>query len=183
MDDGVRLAVVGYPLWSDADREWIEAIRREHDAAKAAMIDAHATLVFPTGLLPESAMLDHVRGRLQGVASFNIDFHSVAPASDDQTSSHYVFLLPDDGGEALMALHDHLYSGPLEPALRRDLPYHPHVTVARVPDAASAASVAEEIRRQGRILHGRVAAVTLLRCFPDMVETVATLPLSDLSSS
>lgn len=178
MAEGTRLAVVGYPLWSDADREWVEAIRRRHDVAKAAMIAAHVTLVFPTGLLPESAMLDHVRGRLLEVTAFDIELSTVAPASDDQTSDHYVFLQPGRGHEALVALHDRLYSGALAPALRRDLPYHPHVTVARLSDAPAAARVADEIRRQGRVVRGRIAEMTLLRCFPDTVETVAALTLS-----
>ena len=178
MDEGARLAVVGYLLRSDADRDWIEAIRRKHDAAKAAMIAAHVTLVFPTGLLPEAAMLDHLRHRLRGVAPIDIDLSTAVPVPDDQTSDHCVFLLPGRGREALEALHDRLYSGPLTPALRPDLPYHPHVTVARLRDAATAASVAGEIRRQGRVVRGCLAAMTLLRCFPDKVETVATLPLS-----
>jgi 2'-5' RNA ligase len=178
MGEGTRLAVVGYPLWSDADREWIEAIRREHDTAKAAMIAAHVTLVFPTGLLPESVMLDHLRHRLRGVVPMDVELSAVAPASDDQTPDHHVFLLPEDGREALVALHDRLYSGALAPALRRDLPYHPHVTVARLPDASAASSVADQIRRQGRIVRGRIGTVTLLRCLPEKVETVATLPLS-----
>ncbi|WP_343715710.1 2'-5' RNA ligase family protein [Inquilinus sp.] len=178
MDEGVSLAVVGYPLWSDADREWIEAIRREHDAAKAAMIEAHVTLVFPTRLLPESAMLGHLRDRLRGVAPFDIALSAVAPVPDDRTPDHYVFLLPGDGREALVTLHDRLYSGALAPTLRHDLPYHPHVTVARLRDAATAASVAGKIRRQGRSVRGHIAAMTLLRCFPDKIETVAALPLS-----
>lgn len=178
MSEVARFAVVGYPHWSDTDRDWIEAIRREHDTAKAAMIAAHVTLVFPTGLVREPVMLDHLRHRLHGVAPIDVDLSAVAPMPDDQTSDHYVFLLPGPGREVLTALHDRLYSGPLAPALRRDLPYHPHVTVGRLRDAATAASVAGEIRRQGRIVRGRIVAMTLLRCCPHKVEAIATLPLS-----
>lgn len=178
MGEGAMLAVVGYPHWSDTDRDWIEAIRREHDTAKAAAIAAHVTLVFPTGLLTELVMLDHLRDQLRGIAPIDVGLSAVAPEADSQTPDHHVFLLPGDGREILMALHDRLYSGPLAPALRRDLPYHPHVTVGRLHDAATAASVAGEIRRQGRVVRGRIVAMTLLRCFPHKVEMVATLPLS-----
>ncbi|WP_395675128.1 2'-5' RNA ligase family protein [Inquilinus sp.] len=176
MGEDARLAVVGYPIWSDADRDWIEAIRQQHDTAKAAMIAAHVTLVFPTGLLAEPVMLDHLRDCLRGTAPIDIDLSAVAPAAD--ASDHYVFLLPGRGSETLTALHDRLYSGPLAPALRPDPPYQPHVTVARLRDAATAASVADVIRRQGRVVRGRVVAMTLLRCFMHKVETIAAVPLS-----
>ncbi len=175
---GIRIAVVGYPAWCDLDRDRVEAIRRRHEAAKAAMIAAHVTFVFPTGLLPEDEFLAHVSDRLLGVAPIEFTLSVAESAVDDTTGDHLVFLLPGHGYAELKVLHDRLYTGPLAPALRRDLPYRPHITVARFADAAGAAALANDLRREGLSIAGRIGAVTMLRCAADSIRSVATLPLT-----
>ncbi|MDR6291977.1 2'-5' RNA ligase [Inquilinus ginsengisoli] len=174
----VKIAVVGYPAWSDADRDRVEGIRRRHDPAKAAMIAAHVTFVFPTGLLNEDAVLAHLHDRLRGDAPIEFTLSAAEPAVDDAMGEHLVFLLPGHGRVALTALHDRLYTGALAPALRPDLPYCPHITVARFADAAGAAALANDIRRDGLSIAGRIEAVTVLRCTADSIRPVATLPFT-----
>lgn len=175
---GIKLAAVGYPAWAEADWAWVETIRRRHDAAKAAMIAAHVTFVFPTDLLAKGAFLAHLRDRLRGVAPIDFTLSAVESAPHDLLTDHHVFLLPERGRDALAALHDRLYAGPLTPALRLDLPYRPHVTVGRLADAAQAAAVADEIQRHGRVVGGWIEALAVPQCHADRVVPVAVIPLA-----
>jgi 2'-5' RNA ligase len=50
--------------------------------------------------------------------------------------NEFVFLMVSRGADSISALHDRLYTRSLAPHLRRDLPYEPHMTIARCPEPA-----------------------------------------------
>jgi 2'-5' RNA ligase len=49
-------------------------------------------------------------------------------------ANEFVFLMVSRGAASVTALHDKLYTRSLAPHLRRDLPYAPHITLARHAD-------------------------------------------------
>jgi hypothetical protein len=51
--DGTVRAVVAFPTFEAADRQWIESIRAKHDP-EAKRIAAHFTLIFPAILRRET---------------------------------------------------------------------------------------------------------------------------------
>jgi 2'-5' RNA ligase len=109
----------------------IERFRAAHDPL-AGVLAAHLTFVFPfASTLGAVQIAAHVRRalarwpvlpvRLEGLGHFHAD---------------WPHLRVSRGHDSVMALHDRLYRGALSPFLRRDLPYEPHVTLARARDAA-----------------------------------------------
>lgn len=119
-----RFAVAWFPKFEGIER--IEAFRARHDPA-AADIAAHLTLVFP---FPTAHTCLQVETHVQRVVSkwppVPVTFRRVRLHANE-----FLFLMASRGAASITALHDKLYTRSLAPHLRRDLPYEPHITLAR----------------------------------------------------
>ena len=122
-----RFAVAWFPRFDGVER--IEAFRRRHDPA-AALIAAHLSLVFP---FPTAHSRLQVETHVQRVVSkwppIPVTFRRVRMHANE-----FVFLMASRGAASITALHDRLYTRSFAPHLRRDLPYEPHITLARYAD-------------------------------------------------
>ena len=63
------------------------------------------------------------------------------------------------GSGQMTALHDCLYSGELCGELRYDVPYQPHITVARKSSYIECAALASSLNERGIDIPGRVDAM------------------------
>jgi len=168
------LAIVAYPALEQADQRWVESIRAQHDP-QARRLGAHFTLVFPveataTDLEGEVAAVT----RTQRPIPFEI---SRAEAVSDAFGSGWrVFLVPDEGRQAITELHRRLYEGVLRPHLS-DVPYVPHVTVAASGNAEPCRRLAQDLNSRGRVVRGRLETINLLKIEPDRVQSLAAYVL------
>ena len=122
-----RFAVAWFPAFPGIDR--VEAFRQRHDPM-AALIPAHLTLVFP---FPTALTRLQIETHVQRVVSrwppVPVAFRRVRTEANE-----FVFLMAQRGAASIKGLHDRLYTRSLAPHLRRDLPYEPHITLARQGD-------------------------------------------------
>ena len=122
-----RFAVAWFPRFPGIER--VEAFRRRHDPV-ADLIPAHLSLVFP---FPTALSRLQVETHVQRVVSrwppVPVTFRRVRTEANE-----FVFLMAQRGAASIKGLHDRLYTRSLAPHLRRDLPYEPHVTLARHAD-------------------------------------------------
>lgn len=136
-----RFAVAWFPQFEGIER--IEAFRRRHDPA-ARLIPAHLSLVFP---FPTAHSRLQVETHVQRVVSkwppIAVSFRRVRMHANE-----FLFLMASRGAAPVTALHDRLYTRSFAPHLRRDLPYEPHVTLARyasLPRLEAACREADEL--------------------------------------
>jgi 2'-5' RNA ligase len=120
--------VVAFPKVVDVGA-WQEILSvRERFDPLARDVPPHLTLVFPfEDPLPDAALEEHVRSVLCGVDRFRVVLRDITAHENE-----YLFLNVKRGNDALVALHDALYTGPLACHLLRLHTYVPHVTVGRV---------------------------------------------------
>jgi 2'-5' RNA ligase len=120
-----RFAVAWFPAFEGIER--IEAFRRKHDPV-AQLIPAHLSLVFP---FPTAHTRLQVQTHVQRVVSrwppLAVTLRRVRLHANE-----CLFLMASRGAAAVTALHDKLSTRSLQPHLRRDLPYEPHITLARL---------------------------------------------------
>ena len=107
-DSAVR-AVVAFPQFEADDRQWIESIRARHDP-EAKRIPAHFTLVFPA-VLPLRATETHVARVAHSTEPIKFVLRRAAVVPDALGAGGHVFLLPEEGRDALGGLHERLYAG------------------------------------------------------------------------
>ncbi|HET7548778.1 MAG TPA: 2'-5' RNA ligase family protein [Usitatibacter sp.] len=151
-----RFAVAWFPRF--AGLEGIEAFRARHDPM-AALIPAHLTLVFPFATsLTRLQVETHVKRVASRWPPIPVTFRAVRMHANE-----FVFLTASRGAESIVTLHDRLYSRSFLPYLRRELPYEPHITLARNAHFEALQAAYEEARETfGAELGDVLRAVTLL---------------------
>ena len=167
-----RFAVAWFPRFEGIDR--IEAFRRKHDPA-FALIPAHVSLVFP---FPTAHSRLQVETHVQRVVSrwppIPVTFRRVRMQANE-----FVFLMASRGAASIAALHDKLYTRSFQPHLRRDLPYEPHITIAREADFAKLEAALDEAEDEfpGEF-SGVIREATLLSVGSDgKIETLKSISL------
>lgn len=122
----MKRAIVLYPKFDGL--ETIQSMRRKFDPL-ANYIAPHITLVFPfESTLSTKEVEEHVRAAIKGMTRFSV---RLGGFSGDQPDG-YLFLRVRQGNDAIIDLHDRLYSGVLQPFLYRKILYCPHMTVGKV---------------------------------------------------
>jgi 2'-5' RNA ligase len=170
------LAVVAYPDFSDADREWVESVRTAYDP-QARKVAAHFTLVFPAAV-EEGPMLGAAlaaAAHTGGPIPFRLE---IAEAAQDPVGGDSrVFLFPGEGDPQLRELHQRLHAGALRHLLDPARPFSPHITVA-----AEAWETCDRLARkweQERLpIEGVVRAIEVIEVLPDSVWSITSFPLT-----
>jgi 2'-5' RNA ligase len=138
-----RFAVAWFPQFRGIER--LEAFRRRHDPM-AALVPAHLSFVFP---FPTALTALQVRTHVQRVASrwppIPVTFRHARIHANE-----FLFLMASRGAASIAALHDRMYSRSLRHHLRRDLPYEPHITIARDASLPRLEHALEEARDEFR---------------------------------
>jgi 2'-5' RNA ligase len=148
------LYTVAYPELSAPDRAFIEGFRAVHDADNHALIRAHFTLAFACEAIPLSAYLAHVASIAARTEPIRFTCRYAMRGADDENHNTRVFLVPDEGFAAISLLHDALYSGVLEPYLRLDPPFTPHLTVATISSPSEASRLSSDLNSHGLDIQG-----------------------------
>ncbi|MDH3207790.1 MAG: 2'-5' RNA ligase family protein [Gemmatimonadota bacterium] len=179
------LYTLGYPELSQPDAEFIEAFRREHDLPYRDVVAAHFTLLFGCGDVALSDYTSHVEQVAAGFppVSFNCRYAMLGSGADADRDTAYVFLVPDEGYAALSLLHDALYRGLMEPFLRLDVPFIPHITIGTLRDRAEAKSLCDELNERGLSIQGRVANLTVGELTPDRIVDLSEHRLGEMSGA
>lgn len=121
--------------------EAIQAVRRDYDPL-AGLVPSHLTLVFPFASdLSADALAVHVQMAARGIGPFALRLDAVTGSEDE-----YLFLNVKRGNDALIALHDRLYTGPLAPFFDPRYTYTPHLTVGRIAEPAAFAAALADAR-------------------------------------
>lgn len=173
-----RLYTVAFPAFIGADAQRIEKLRSRHDPQHAGLLPAHFTLVFGCAAVAERDYLAHVQAAAGNAGPIGFHCRYAMLGADDESEMAYVHLVPDEGHAALSLLHDRLYTGPLAPHLRLDLPYTPHITLGRTADRAQAKAWCDRMNRVGVDLRGVVQALTVGTLEPGGFAQLAEFSLS-----
>ena len=167
-----RFAVAWFPRFEGI--EGIEAFRARHDPM-AALIPAHVSLVFPFGTALKRLQVEtHVRRVVSRWPAIPVSFRAARAEANE-----FVFLMAARGAEAIVGLHDALYTRSLRPHLRPEFSYAPHITIARHREPDRVEAALEEARETfGREMTGILREVELLAVAPDgRIERLSRLPL------
>ena len=154
-----RLYVVAFPEISPEQAGWIEQLRAEHDAAGQALLGAHFTFVFGCTALSVAELTQEVRVAAEGTGA--IDFVCDRAALELHGGTHYVYLCPGEGAEAMRRLYGRLHSGRLQPPSGSLPHFVPHMTVCKTADAAQAQALCARLNVDGVHVRGRIGSLCI----------------------
>lgn len=178
-----RLLTIAFPVLDAGDAAWIDAFRQRHDAQRRPVVAAHYTLVFGCSGVGLEAYTAHVAGIAATTQPVDFECRYAMLGADDEDDSAYVFLVPDQGSSRLALLHDHLYTGPLQPFLRLDLPYVPHITIGHSRDRIEAKAWCDGLNARGVRVAGAVRELAVGTVRDGVFETLSTHVLGAGSST
>ncbi len=167
--------VLAFPKLSAADLTWIQTTRERHDP-QFTLVDPHFTLVFAVDL-DGVRLQTHVQTCIQPFAAFRFVLRCAIVVKDSFSPNYQVFLLPDEGLSALVKLHDRLHTAVLEPSLRLDIPYIPHITIAASPDAQKMKQLANELNQQSFCIGGKIEEIAVVQFHDEQLCSTAVFPL------
>jgi 2'-5' RNA ligase len=164
------LYIIAEPEISDADRDWIQSIRRQHDP-QFSLVGPHFTLLFGTDALPATGLVAHAQATAQRVSPFAFDLSRIE-VFPGTTMEYYLFLMPEKGAHELASLHEALSfeSGD-------DVSFMPHMTIGRFASVADATTVADELNAAARRIRGRVSALKVIAVARQRVKECASIKL------
>jgi 2'-5' RNA ligase superfamily len=103
-----NLLVVNYPTISADNFEWIQDVRQQEDELNFRAIDPHFTLVFPIIEIDRATLVSHVKRSIEGIQSFEFTLRCAVLCNDVFSKHTHVFLVPDEGYNKIVKLHDRL---------------------------------------------------------------------------
>ncbi len=137
----------------------------------------HFTLVFPIET-SEGDLGSEIAAAARSTAPIAFAARRTEVVSDALGHGSHVFLVADEGGAHISALHDRLYAGVLRTHLRPDIPFVPHMTVAAASDSASAVRLADELNVRVRPVLGVVRALELVDVGAPRVRSIVSYKLA-----
>jgi 2'-5' RNA ligase len=167
-------AVVAFPLLGPDDKAWIDSIRARHDP-EAKNIAAHVTLVFPS-VLPLRIVEPHIARVANATEPIRFVLRRAAVVPDAVGTGGHVFLLADDGRDALAGLHERLNEGLPQPHAKRQA-FTPHVTVAAHPSVETLHALAGELNAKAIAIRGSISEIVLVEVTPSEIRHAAQFQL------
>lgn len=176
----MRLFVLAYPELAVADAAAIEAFRRRHDPAHAALVAAHFTLVFGVSGMAADTLAAPLATVAAAGSGFAFSLDRAVPFGGAEGPS-WLFLKPGTGDRRFRALHRAL-NRPLHrfvPAghLPAEQPFEPHLTIARAGDRLGLAPAVGAAANLPLPIRGRVSVLTLAKLEGDTLRDLAAFPL------
>jgi hypothetical protein len=172
----MAFGVVSYPLLGEAVLEWFDSMRDIYPELDYDPVPPHFTFIFPTEHIHEETLIDHVEVTAHSFALIPLFIRYAMPVWDAIAERGYVFLPPDEGFSDISLLHDALYSGPLVPLLRLDVPYIPHMTLGYIDDINYAKRVCDDINTNAFEIEGMIQKLDVVY-IGDTIETIASIQL------
>lgn len=168
------LYTVAFPTLGADDVAWIDAFRQRHDADRRRMIAAHVTLVFGCTGVDREAHAAHVAAVAATFEPIAFECRHAVLGADCEAGLAQVYLVPGNGSLQLTTLHDRLYTGPLQPFLRSDLPYLPHITIGQSRDRLDVQAWCDDLNARGVRIAGAVRELTVGTVRKGVFEALST---------
>lgn len=91
----------------------------------ARVMNEHLAFLMPTpGSVGRKILEEHIQSVLKKWRPFRVQISGLYKSWD-----HWLMLGVKEGRDQVIRLHDALYTGPIKPYLREDLPFEPHVAI------------------------------------------------------
>ncbi len=159
----MALAVVNFPALSLSDFNWIQSVREKYDKLFFNVVAPHFTFVFPTENISVESLFKHIQEVAEEFKPFEFILRCATVGDTDFMDHAHLFLIPDEGFSNIVKLHDAFYQGPLEPELRLDLPFVPHIGIASLPGPEACKKLADELNAQNFEIRGKVETVDIIK--------------------
>ena len=173
----MSLIVISCPKINKKDFEWIQSIRKKHDELYFDIIEPHFTFVFPTKSTLEKQLISHVKDILNKQSEIKFNLGETIINKDAFNSYYHLFLIPNKGSDEIIKLHDLLYTKILEPELRKDIPFIPHLGIANNKNKNECLKLKKELSKNKISINGKINEIDICRYENNKIITITKIKL------
>ena len=155
------LYTVSYPEVAPDASAFMERFRQDHDLPYRDVVAAHFTMVFGCKSVEVPDYTMHIAAVARQAEPVRFCCRYAMLGADDFDDTAYVFLVPDEGYSGISLLHDRLYTGVLQPFLKLDVPFVPHITIGTMKNRVAAKALCDKLNRHGVRIEGSLRALTI----------------------
>jgi 2'-5' RNA ligase len=155
------LYTVSYPEVAPEDLSFLEGFRQLHDLPYRDVVAAHFTIVFSCKTIEPADYTKHIAAIARQSEPVRFTCKYAMLGADDFDDTAYVFLVPDEGYAGISLLHDRLYTGLLQPFLKLEVQFVPHITIGTLKNRSAAKALCDELNRTGVHIEGTLRALTI----------------------
>jgi 2'-5' RNA ligase len=174
----MSLAVISYPKFIPNEGEMIPVMESIYPKFIYPKLAPHFTFVFPQASVPQKQLIHHVKAIAANHTPIPFVIRRVEAVADKLSQNHYLFLVPNEGYDGVVQLHDYLYGGLLTDELRLDIPFVPHITLGHTDDRAYCNAAANAINEQPFELQGRIEVLDVVEVQGEAARTVTQIKLA-----
>src|SRR5690349_8269756 len=142
------LLVLAFPVINDKDFDWIQSYRKINDELYYDLIAPHFTIVFSTSALDAKNFIEEVEVLSRGTKPIEFEIIKAMVNKDAFTDYCHEFLVPEKGYSEIIQLHDKLYGKNLQPSLRKDIEYIPHITIGNSKSYSKCTQAVDKLNSQ-----------------------------------
>ncbi len=172
----MSLLAIAYPELSGDDFRSIENFRKQYDK-QFQLVKPHFTLVFLVHDFSIPEFSTELKKQLEGVKSFSFCLRSAVINKDAFTEIYHVLLVPEEGFDDILQLHDKLYSARLASHHRQEIDFIPHVTIGSSPNKMLAPKMADEWNAKNFSISGVISSIDLVKFNNEQVTTLEKIKL------
>jgi 2'-5' RNA ligase len=172
----MNTVVISYPLISKSAFKWIQTLRKEYDRQYEIVLP-HFTLIFPTEKLSGDEMIEHVKSRLDDQPKIAFRLTKAIIVEDASKTFFHTFLVPGEGAQEIITLHDRLYAGTMATELRLDTPFIPHIGIGSNASEEVMKELRDKVNSAGLPIEGYIDALTTATFDGKTVNDVKTIGL------
>ena len=169
---------VCYPDLKRADYDLIQFFREHYDP-NYPIIEPHFTIVFPVTDIDTNRFIEHCKEICRHITPISFDIRRTMVNKSYGDDDWYAFLVPDKGLSDIAGLHDRLYTGILEPELRLEIPYIPHITVGRFDNGAECKNLCDRINEKVISIKGNISFIDIITNDQSRLRTIEKIMISE----
>lgn len=179
----MSLVILAYPELDDGVLQRIQQFRKQYDQQQFSIVDPHFTLVFPSNVKLTDKLLLEINSVVDDFGAFKFSLFKAEVIQDVITNQYMVFLTTEKGNDSFQQLHTQLYVHSLQPYLRSDIPYVPHITIGRTESESGSIGIAEKWNQHACETSGIVRSIVLADFTGDRLMKIKELRLLNVSSA
>jgi 2'-5' RNA ligase len=123
-------------------------------------------------------LIQHVRRKTKGIGRILFVIDKALAFKDSLSGDFLLFLVPRDGSEGIIGLHDILYTDFLAAELRSDIPFVPHITIGNGRDPAQLSKLAARLNRGKLNIKGSIDVLEIALLGKSSVKTLEHITLA-----
>lgn len=174
----MALALIAYPEIKQVDFKWIQSVRKQEDELYFNVINPHFTIIFPVFNIKEPDLCEHIKSCLSGFGSFYFTLDHAEINKDSFNEYWHTFLVPKEGYESIVQLHDLAYTGILKPELREDILFVPHIGIGNSKDYKLTQELTNKLNKQNINIRGKISKLDLIIFKDNQVDTIRSFKLN-----